>query len=114
MAAGDFTGGHTVKAYRARDWHRRDQQTADCAVSGCCADRACASAIELTIDAIARAVGREPYEVRLDNLVTPAMMPYTSVTNKHFDSGDYPESLRRAASLVELQRRPRTTTPQRS
>jgi carbon-monoxide dehydrogenase large subunit len=58
--------------------------------------------MELTIDAIARAVGREPYEVRLDNLVAPADMRYTSVTNKYFDSGDYPKSLRRAARLIDF------------
>ncbi len=29
-------------------------------------------------------------------------MPYTSVTNKHFDGGDYPESLRRAARLIDV------------
>ena len=49
-------------------------------------------AIELTMDAIAREVGREPWEVRLENLVQPEQMPYDNVTNKHFDSGDYPAS----------------------
>jgi len=57
-------------------------------------------AIELTMDAIARAVGREPWEVRLENLVQPEQMPYVNVANKHFDSGDYPASLRKALEMI--------------
>ncbi|GIS90020.1 MAG: hypothetical protein CM1200mP20_00610 [Pseudomonadota bacterium] len=34
--------------------------------------------------------------VRLNSLVRPEQMPFDNITNKHFDSGDYPESLRRA------------------
>jgi carbon-monoxide dehydrogenase large subunit len=59
-------------------------------------------ALELIVDAIARAVDREPYEVRLENLVPAAAMPFDSVTGKHFDSGDYPECLRRAVAAIGL------------
>lgn len=59
-------------------------------------------AIELTLDALAREVGREPWEVRLDNLVQPEQMPYVNVTNKHLDSGDYPASLRRALEMINV------------
>jgi len=54
------------------------------------------------IDAIARAVGREPYEVRLANLVGPEQMPYDNITDKHFDSGDYPALLRKAVAAIDL------------
>jgi aerobic carbon-monoxide dehydrogenase large subunit len=60
-------------------------------------------AIELVIDAIARAVGREPWEVRLANLVPPEVMPFDNITGKHFDSGDYPECLRRAVAAIGLE-----------
>ncbi len=59
-------------------------------------------AMEQIIDAVARAVGREPHEVRLDNLVAPDAMPFDNVTNKHFDSGDYPECLRRAVAAIDV------------
>jgi carbon-monoxide dehydrogenase large subunit len=59
-------------------------------------------AMELMIDAIARQVGKEPYEVRLANLVRPEQMPFNNVTDKHFDSGDYPELLRRAIKAIDL------------
>jgi carbon-monoxide dehydrogenase large subunit len=59
-------------------------------------------AIELMIDAIAREAGMEPSDVRLRNLVEPHQMPFTNVTGKLFDSGDYPESVRRAIEMVDL------------
>ncbi|MCB2143568.1 MAG: molybdopterin-dependent oxidoreductase, partial [Rhodobacteraceae bacterium] len=59
-------------------------------------------ALELTIDAIARAVGREPSEVRKENLVPAAKMPYTNVTKKFYDSGDYPESVAQAEKAIDL------------
>jgi len=59
-------------------------------------------AMELTLDALAREVGRETWEVRLENLVGPEQMPYINVTNKHFDSGDYPASLRRALEMIDV------------
>lgn len=59
-------------------------------------------AMELTLDAIARAVGREPAEVRLEALVKPGQMPFDNITNKHFDSGDYPQCLQRAMDAIKL------------
>ncbi len=59
-------------------------------------------AMELTIDAIARAVGREAYEVRLLNLVPPEAMPFDNITGKHFDGGDYPACLRRAVAEIDV------------
>jgi len=60
-------------------------------------------AMELTIDALARAVGREPSDVRLDCLVKPEDMPFDNITGKHFDSGNYPECLRRAVKAIDLE-----------
>jgi CO/xanthine dehydrogenase Mo-binding subunit len=58
--------------------------------------------MELMIDAIARRIGKEPYEVRLANLVRPEQMPFDNVTDKHFDSGDYPQLLRMAMDAIDL------------
>ena len=57
-------------------------------------------AMELTMDAIAREVGREPWEIRQENLVQGEQMPYVNVTGKHLDSGDYPASLRQAMDMI--------------
>ena len=59
-------------------------------------------AMELMMDAIARETSIEPHEVRLRNLVPPEAMPFDNITNKHFDSGDYPECLRRAAAAIDV------------
>lgn len=61
-------------------------------------------AIEAVMDGIARDIGMEPYEVRLRNLVRPEQMPFDNVVNKHFDSGDYPECLRRAVAAIGVDR----------
>jgi carbon-monoxide dehydrogenase large subunit len=60
-------------------------------------------AMELLMDALAREVGREPWQVRLENLVPADQMPYVNVANKHFDSGDFPASLRRAVEMIGLE-----------
>lgn len=70
-------------------------------------------AMELMIDALARELGMEPAELRRRNLVTPDLMPYDNITGKHFDSGDYPESLRRAEAEIDLAAvRERQKTPE--
>jgi aerobic carbon-monoxide dehydrogenase large subunit len=59
-------------------------------------------ALELLLDAIAREARIEPHEVRAKILVQPEQMPFDNITNKHFDSGDYPESLRRALTKIDI------------
>src|SRR5919198_2235224 len=60
-------------------------------------------AMELMVDAIARAVGREPWEVRHDNLVPTTAMPYDNVARKHYDSGDYRKALSLAREKIGLE-----------
>ncbi len=59
-------------------------------------------AIESVMDDIAVAVGLEPYAVRLRNLVPADRMPFDNITSKHFDSGDYPECLRRVVAAIDV------------
>ncbi|KJC54158.1 carbon monoxide dehydrogenase [Bradyrhizobium sp. LTSPM299] len=59
-------------------------------------------ALEIMLDAVAVEAGLEPAEVRLRNLVDPGQMPFDNITNKHFDSGDYPEAMRRAVSMINV------------
>ena len=63
----------------------------------------CCYAMELMMDAIAREISMEPHDVRLANLVGPEQMPYDNVTDKHFDSGDYPELLCKAVAAIDLE-----------
>jgi aerobic carbon-monoxide dehydrogenase large subunit len=60
-------------------------------------------ALELTLDALARQIGIEPAELRLRSLVRPEQMPFDNIAKRHFDSGDYPEALRRAVDAIGLE-----------
>jgi carbon-monoxide dehydrogenase large subunit len=59
-------------------------------------------ALEVTLDALARKLGIEPTELRMKSLVRPEQMPFDNISKRHFDSGDYPEALRRAIAAIGL------------
>lgn len=59
-------------------------------------------ALEVTLDALARKIGIEPTALRLNSLVQPGQMPFDNIAKRHFDSGDYPEALRRAIAAIDL------------
>jgi carbon-monoxide dehydrogenase large subunit len=61
-----------------------------------------AIAVDTTLEAIARLVGRDPVEVKLENLVPAEAMPYNAVTGSQYDSGDYPRSFRTAIEQIGL------------
>jgi carbon-monoxide dehydrogenase large subunit len=44
-----------------------------------------------------------PEAIRRRNLVEPEAMPFTNITNKYFDSGDYPEALTRALDAIDIE-----------
>lgn len=56
-------------------------------------------AIEGMMDRIGRALGIDPAEVRLRNLIRPEEMPYVNVVGVRYDTGSYIASLRRALEL---------------
>ncbi len=64
--------------------------------------------IERMVDLFAREVGLDAAEVRQRNVLTPDVFPITTLTKSHYDTGDYPEALRRvldAAGYAELRER---------
>ncbi len=60
-------------------------------------------ALEVTLDALARELGIEPTQLRFNSLVRPEQMPFDNIAKRHFDSGDYPEALRRAVDAIGLE-----------
>lgn len=101
QAGGNLPGPYDFRAYRAKVFSVATNKPPFAPYRGVARPGVC-FAIELTIDAIARAVGREACDVRAENLVPGAAMPYVNVTNKHYDSGDYPESLARVREMIGL------------
>lgn len=113
QAVGNLPGPYTFRGYRCLTEAVATNKPGFVPYRGVARTGVC-FAIELTIDAIARAVGREAWEVRRDNLVPATSMPYVNVTNKHFDSGDYPASLDKAMEMIghdALRERQRTREP---
>ena len=97
---GNLQGPYTVEAMKGRSVTVCTNKPPSQPFRGVARPGACFTD-ELTMDAIARIVGREPWEVRLDNLVPPDAMPYDTVTRKHLDSGDYPEAFRRCVAAID-------------
>ncbi len=109
---GNLQGPYTVDALKGRSVTVCTNKPPSQPFRGVARPGACFTD-ELTMDAIARIVGREPWEVRLDNLVPPEAMPYDTVTRKHLDSGDYPEAFRRCVAAIDPQAvRERQKTPE--
>ena len=101
QAGGNLPGPYDFRAYRCKVCSVATNKPPFAPYRGVARPGVC-FAIELTIDAIARAVGREAADVRAENLVPGAAMPYVNVTNKHFDSGDYPASLAEVREMIGL------------
>ncbi len=101
QAGGNLPGPYDFRVYRCKTFSVATNKPPFTPYRGVARPGVC-FAIELMIDAIAREVGRDPMDVRAENLVQAAQMPYTNVTGKHYDSGDYPESLRMAAGLIDV------------
>ena len=101
MAGRALPGPYLVPAYRARTFSVATNKPPIVPYRGVARTGIC-FAMELTIDAVARAVGREPCDVRRDNLVPDSAMPFVSVTGSTYDSGDYRKSLDIARERVNL------------
>ncbi len=56
---------------------------------------------ERVVDLVAAELGRDPVELRLQNMIGPQELPYQIRTMIEYDNGDYPEALRRAQQLIE-------------
>lgn len=109
QAGGNLPGPYDLQAYRCRTYSVATNKPPFAPYRGVARPGVC-FAIELTIDAIAKAVGREAWEVRLENLVAASAMPYTNITNKHYDSGDYPASLLAVKRMIDFDARRKQPT----
>jgi carbon-monoxide dehydrogenase large subunit len=101
MAGRHLPGPYALSAYRARTFSVATNKPPIVPYRGVARTGIC-FAMELIIDAVARAVGREPCDVRRDNLVPETAMPFVSVTGNTYDSGDYRKSLEIARERIDL------------
>ncbi len=59
-------------------------------------------AIERLVDEMARELGREPFELRRQNIVSAAELPYNTAAGMKLDTGDYIEALDIAHDNIDL------------
>ena len=95
-------GPYKMERFRCKTWAVATNKPPSLPYRGVARTGVC-FALELMIDAIGRAAGIEPIEVRLRNVVQPDEMPYDNITGKHFDSGDYPRVLEMARQAIGLE-----------
>jgi len=101
QVASILPGPYRMPAYRCRTFSAATNKCPILPYRGVARTGVC-FALEIMLDAVAAEAGLEPVDVRLRNLVAPNQMPFDNITNKHFDSGDYPEAMRRAAALIDI------------
>ncbi|MBI4484299.1 MAG: xanthine dehydrogenase family protein molybdopterin-binding subunit [Acidobacteria bacterium] len=59
--------------------------------------------IERMVDIVAKKLGLDPSEIRFRNFVRPEQMPYTTPSGEIYESGNYPECLRKALDLIHYE-----------
>ena len=101
QVASILPGPYDFPSFRCTTWSVATNKPAILPYRGVARAGVC-YAMETMMDAIAQEAGLEPDLVRLRNLVPPDAMPFDNITAKHFDSGDYPEALRRAVAAIDL------------
>ncbi|MFJ5487179.1 xanthine dehydrogenase family protein molybdopterin-binding subunit, partial [Hansschlegelia beijingensis] len=102
QVASILPGPYDFPAYRCRTWSVATNKPPILPYRGVARTGVC-FAMELALDAVAAEAGVTPEQVRLKNLVRPDQMPFDNITNKHFDSGDYPEALTRALRMIDVE-----------
>lgn len=101
QVASILPGPYDFPSYRCRTWSVATNKCPILPYRGVARTGVC-FALELMLDAVAREAGVTPEQVRMRSLVRPDQMPFDNITNKHFDSGDYPEALRRALAAIDV------------
>ena len=99
QVASILPGPYKMRGYRCKTWSVATNKPPILPFRGVARTGVC-FAMESIMDALARDLGITPEAIRLRNLVQAEEMPFTNITNKYFDSGDYPEALRRAVEAI--------------
>ena len=101
QVASILPGPYRMAGYKCRTWSVCTNKPPILPYRGVARTGVC-FAMESVMDGLARALGMEPWAIRMRNLPGAAAMPFTNITAKYFDSGDYPEALRRAVAAIDV------------
>jgi carbon-monoxide dehydrogenase large subunit len=100
MSCGIIPGPYRLRSYRYQGTTVTSNKAPLGPYRGVARPGAC-FAIERTIDEVALALGLEAKDVRARNMIGSDEFPYTSVTGKIYDSGDYVATVEAAAELID-------------
>jgi carbon-monoxide dehydrogenase large subunit len=99
MAARNLPGPYRMKALKVATWTVATNKAPMGPYRGVARPGAC-FAIERMVDEVARELGRDPFDLRRQNIVTHKELPYTTVGGMTFDTGDYVRSMDMAYELI--------------
>lgn len=102
QVASILPGPYVMKGFRCKTWSVATNKPPILPFRGVARTGVC-FALEVLLDGIARELKITPEAIRARNLVQPEQMPFTNITNKFFDSGDYPEALKRAVAAIDME-----------
>ncbi len=101
MAARNLPGPYRLKSLQVNTWTVATNKAPMGPYRGVARPGAC-FAIERLVDAVAHTLGREPLDIRRQNIVTAAELPFRTVGGMLFDTGDYVQSLDTAARMIDV------------
>lgn len=101
QVASILPGPYKMRGYKCKTWSVATNKPPILPYRGVARTGVC-FAMELMMDALGRELNIAPDEIRARNLVSADEMPFTNITNKFFDSGDYNEALRRAVVAIDI------------
>ena len=101
MASRNLTGPYRIKHLGLKTFTVATNKAPMGPYRGVARPGAC-FAIERLVDEVARELGREPFDLRRQNIVTAAELPFRTAAGMRLDTGDYVSSLDIARDMVDL------------
>jgi carbon-monoxide dehydrogenase large subunit len=101
MASRNLTGPYRIKHLALKTFTVATNKAPMGPYRGVARPGAC-FAIERLIDELARELKREPFDLRRQNIVTAAELPFRTAAGMRLDTGDYVASLDTARDMIDL------------
>ena len=101
MASRNLTGPYRIRHLNLKTYTVATNKSPMGPYRGVARPGAC-FAIERMVDEVARELGREPFDLRRQNIVTSKELPYETAAGMRLDTGDYVAALDTARNMVDL------------
>ncbi|AMN40766.1 xanthine dehydrogenase family protein molybdopterin-binding subunit [Rhodoplanes sp. Z2-YC6860] len=102
MASRNLTGPYRIRHLNLKTYTVATNKAPMGPYRGVARPGAC-FAIERLVDEVARELGREPFDLRRQNIVTASELPYQTAAGMRLDTGDYIVSLDTAREMVGME-----------